>query len=172
METSERAVSTAILLLCTVYSKFLLCLLFRLLCLLSESRLSFFIQNFASLVLLFSKVCCQWFHSAFNTSLNKQHDLPCSLRLSSFFISLFRHRLLLFKFNLTDHKIRIFKYDCLKSVHTVQIWSRSTELSFKLIICRLRKSQVCWFFYPCLTQKLIMITKTHKSVFILKKLII
>ena len=37
-ETSERAVSTSILLLCTVYSKFWLCLLFPFPCLQTESR--------------------------------------------------------------------------------------------------------------------------------------
>ena len=56
------------------------------------------------------------------------------------FIS-YRHRLLLFELNSTGHEIRIFKYDSLKILHTVQIRSRSTELTFKSI-CRLRKSSL------------------------------
>ena len=72
----ERAVSTAILLLCTVYSKFLLCLLFRFPGLLSESR--FCRCSFRLCLASFSFL-----------SLNKQH-LPRSRAVyHRFFICLF-----------------------------------------------------------------------------------
>jgi len=44
------------------------------------------------------------------------------------FIS-YQHCLLLFKSNSAGLKIPIFKYDSLKNLHTVQIWSRMTELT-------------------------------------------
>ena len=98
----NRTVSTAILLLRTVYWTFLLCLLFHFPFFLYESKFCLFSLNFASLVFYSSEKVVDS-DCIYLSTLNKQHESLFQLSVIAIFISLFitcySHRLLLFEFN-------------------------------------------------------------------------
>ena len=140
----NHAVSTAILLLCTVYWTFLLCLQFCFPFLLYESRFCRFSLNFASLVFYLSeKVVIDCYQLSIS---NKEHESLFQLSVIAVSISLFltcySHRLLLFEFN---SKLISSFY---KAFEFVQFSSRSIELILKQFLNYQAEEHPCCIFFP------------------------
>ena len=132
--------STAILLLCTVYWTFLLCLQFCFPFLLYESRFCRFSLNFASLVFYLSKKV--FVNDCISISiLNKQHE------------SLYR-RFDFFVYNLllTSPSFIRIQFKTLKLVYIissfVQFSFRSIELIFKAIFELFSRRKSLLYFFP------------------------
>ena len=122
------AVSTAILLLCTVYSTFFLCLQVCFPFLLSESRFCRFSLNFASLVFYFFILNQRL---AFNVV--KQHESLFQQSVIAVFISLFKY-LLPISTSVIQIQFKTLRLACVvSSFHKafVQFLSRSIELILK-----------------------------------------
>lgn len=116
--------------------------------------------------------------------MSKQEDLTCSCQnyhCSSFLclyaFIYYQRCLLLFKFNSTDHNICTFKYETLKSLRTLRLWSRSTELTYAFAVWENPYYQsfyvafyrVCFFFHPCMPQNQFIICLPRNICLSLKK---